>query len=736
LLSCDNVQWTFGDGSTSESETSARNTYSAPGTYQVTLVVSNEFGTSSPATANITIVAAPSSCSIAPHEGNILIKYHGLESGCRDSNVTPCKKNEQINFEAGKFGYDFQSCDTFEWTWGDGSAKSTAQNPSHVFTANGNSFTVSLKVANANGGATVTREVSFGQSTPTQPQPVLTFDNFPSAGTKNKPVTFKVNSNIDATGWTWSFGDGTPDDTSQSGSTAKTKSITHTFASAGQFTVRVFARNAAGAASDTPGAVQAKITVTEAPPEPEYRYLLPVVTHIGGQGGSTWRTDVQIYSQDPTVSPAKPLTMTALLRDNVLGEITRTLEVPSSTYIYEDFMRVFYNGNGSGPVIITAKGQYAPQIWTRTYNQTEAGTFGQFIPAIRIDDAGAGSAFGDGKYYLAGLRHDDSYRTNFGLVNPNSSAVNVQMRVYDDQGLPLGTFTRTLQSFQLDQFPIVGPGALSSITNTRPFSIEIEVPSGQWLIAYASLINRGSNDPVFLQAVRESELASADYRSIVLPGVGHTGDWRSDVTVFNPNGRKINVDLAYHDGAGVKRGEALGVPIGAGEFLQYNDLLHQGVFGTVPDGVGILRVTVPESIAADRFPLVVARTFNDNGTGKTFGQGITGFAVPRANVKPNKPALIPAVRDNTKFYTNVGLTNTTNAVVNATVKLLDPGTGAEVKSVGFTLQPYQSIVGRYTLDGRDNASLKVEADGNIWAFVSIIDKFTFDPEYVPATPLQ
>ncbi|HET8799523.1 MAG TPA: hypothetical protein VFO89_17685, partial [Thermoanaerobaculia bacterium] len=66
----------------------------------------------------------------------------------------------------------------------------------------------------------------------------------------------------------------------------------------------------------------------------------------------------------------------------------------------------------------------------------------------------------------------------------------------------------------------------------------------------------------------------------------------------------------------------------------------------------------------------------------------------------------------------------------------DPGTGAEVKSVGFTLQPYQSIVGRYTLDGRDNASLKVEANGNIWAFVSIIDKFTFDPEYVPATPLQ
>lgn len=732
LQTCDNVAWDFGDGHTSTSRSLSRNTYGAAGTYVVTLVVSNDFGTSTPVTQSLTIVPAQTNnnCSATPSESNIYVKYEGTTSGCRDSNTVVCQKGETINFKIGTFGYSVQSCDTIEWTFGDGSANSNSQTPGHAYTAAGSSFLVSLKVTNPNGTATVTDTVPFENVTNTKPLPVLTYENFPTTGVKGKVATFKVNSDISATGWTWSFGDGSADDTSQSSTVATSRTITHTFTKTGQFSVRVTARNAEGAATDTPGSALNKIQIADAPAEPEYKYLLPVVTHAGGQNGSSWRTDVQIYSQDPTVSPSKPLTMSAVLRD-----MTRTLEIPSSTYIYEDFMRIFTTGNDSGPVIITTKGTYAPQIWTRTYNQTADGTFGQFIPAIRIDDAGAGSSFGDGKYYLAGLRHDGRYRTNLGFVNPNATSVNIAVHVYDDQGVALGSFNRTLGSFEFAQFPIDAANALGKAP-TRPFSVEIEVPSGQWLIAYASFIDGGSNDPVFIQAVRESELASADYRSIIVPGVGHVGDWRSDVTVFNPNGRKINVDLTYHDGSGAKRGEALNVPIGAGEFLQYDDLLHQGVFGSVADGVGILRVIIPDTITADRFPLATARTYNDAGTGKTYGQGIGAFAQARANVKPNKPALIPAVRDNTKYYTNIGLTNTTATPVTVTVKLLDPATGAELKAVPYSLGAYQSIVGPYTLDGRDNASLRIEATGNVWAFASIIDKTTKDPEYVPATPLQ
>jgi hypothetical protein len=264
------------------------------------------------------------------------------------------------------------------------------------------------------------------------------------------------------------------------------------------------------------------------------------------------------------------------------------------------------------------------------------------------------------------------------------------------------------------------------------------VPDGQWLIAYCSFIDGGSNDPVYMQAIRESQLSSADFRNGIIPGVGHIGAWRSDVTIFNPNFETLTVDLAYHDQSGAKKGEALAVPIRAGEFLQYDDLLKQGVFGNVPDSLGMLRVTVPASITTPLFPMTFARTYNDNGSGKTYGQGIRGFAAAQANVKPGKPGLIPGVRKTGRYRTNVGLTNVTDAQVTVTVKVLDPSSGASIRESQFVLKAFESIVAPdVSLEGRENASIRVEATGgNVWAFCSIIDGGTSDPEYVEAITLQ
>jgi hypothetical protein len=402
-------------------------------------------------------------------------------------------------------------------------------------------------------------------------------------------------------------------------------------------------------------------------------------------------------------------------------------------------MRVFTNGNDSGPVVITVRSQYAPQIWTRTYNQTDTGTFGQYIPAVRIDAAaGSGSAFGSGKYYMAGLRHDAQFRTNLGFLNPNAQTINATVKVFDDQQLQVGQFTLQLPQYELQQFPITAAHAVPNLKPDRPFSVEIEVPPGQWLIAYASYIDNASGDPMTLSAVRESELGLTDYNNIVLPGVGHVGEWRSDVTIFNPYSKSVVLDLAYHDQTGAKVAETKSVLVRQGEFVQYKDLIKQGIFGSLPDSLGILRITVPGEFPPAIYPLVFARTYNDKGTGKTFGQGIGGFAAARANVKPGKPALVAGIRSNSKYYTNVGLTNVSSVEVVATVKLLDPNSGAEQTLQTHTLQPNQSVVGRIAMpSGLETGSLKIEVTGgNVWAFGSIVDIGTADPEYVAATPLS
>jgi PKD repeat protein len=726
LQTCDLTSWNFGNGVTSTTKTPTY-TYNSTGNFTVSVSVSNTLGTAQGSTG-VAVVPDTTTCSGSPATSNLTIAYYGQTSGCSGTNSVLCKANETIEFYASSFGYSFQSCDRFEWNFGDGSPLKSDKDPTHIFPGTATSFNVRMRVYNSTNmtGATVSQNVAFEASVPVQPIPILTYTGFPTRGTKGMAVNFRADSNIDdTTGWVWDFGDGTAPNTSQSAVVGKTSTIAHTFASTGTYVVTASARNSKDAVTAPKGLVTASITIDETP---EYRYLL-VAGHISGQNNTAWRTDVQIYNPDPNVSATNPLRLTADFRGT-----QKTLEIANSTHIYQDFMSELVSGDANGPVIITARTQQAPQIWTRTYNQTESGTFGQFIPAIRLD-AGGGGAIGEGKYYLAGLRQDNRFRTNLGFVNPTSQAITAIVSVFDDSRFQVGQFNVQLPPFQMDQFPVTSPKGVPTLSPNRPFSLEVEVPQGQWLVAYASFIDNQSDDPVFLQAIRESELAHADYRYSVIPGVGHVGDWRSDVTIFNPASQTIAVDLAYHDQTGAKVAGAQNVVIRGGEFVQYTDILRQGVFGgELPDSLGVLRVTVPGTLLTNRFPMTFARTYNDNGSGRTFGQGIAGFAIDRPNVRPGKPALVPGIRSNAGYYTNFGLINVSHVDVVATVKVLDPVSGAESTIFQQTLSPYQSVVGPVNVTG--TASLKIESvGGNVWGFASIIDRGTLDPEYVPATPL-
>jgi PKD repeat protein len=738
LATCDTVAWTFGDN-TNTGVTSPTHRYSTTGTYLVTAVVSNSNGTAPAATREITIVVPPASggnCAIAPGPGNFSVTFTGGSSGCTFSNGTNCQVGESIEFISNNFFYTPASCDNFSWDFGDNQS-STQRNPTHTYAGNG-VFNVKLTVTNNQGNFQYTRTVTVGGGqTHTEPAPVITATSFPTAGQKGKAVTFTASSNMPTTtGWTWSFGDSTPNDTSQAGVTSQTSTITHTFNSNGNFTVKVTARNSNDTIPGAPvGTAQSQITISNAPLIPEFRYLLPVVAHARGDNNSSWRTDVQIYNPDPAVSIEKPLIMEASFKGK-----TQTLEMTKATSSYEDFLTRMVDHDDQGPVIITTKSATTPpQIWTRTYNQAQDGaTFGQFIPAIRLDTAGTGGAADTGAYFLSGLRHDNRYRTNIGFVNPNAAAVTATITVYDERRLRLGEYTQLLQPFDLVQYALKAKENEGNfkLPADAPFSVRITVPPGQWLVSYASYIDGISNDPVFLQAVRESDVASADHKVSIVPGVGHVGQWRSDVTIFNPDAEAVQFNLQYFDAAGVKKGEALGIVLDSGKFLQYGDLLKQGVFGSsVPDGVGTMKIVVTST--HDKYPMTFARTYFDDVANGTYGQGIGAFAAARANVKVNKPALIAGVRNTAHYKTNIGLLNVSAVPVTATVALLDPITGVAGGPIEYVLEPNQSLVGNFGGFGNiESGTLKITATGDVWAFASIIDKHSQDPEYVAATPAQ
>ena len=138
---------------------------------------------------------------------------------------------------------------SWAWTFGDGGT-STAQNPSHTYTAAG-TYTVSLTATNANGSD---GETKTGYITVTQPNtdpPVADFSGTPTSGDAPLNVSFTDLSTNNPTSWAWTFGDG-------GSSSAQNPSYTYT--AAGTYTVALTATNAYGSDTETKTAY---ITVTE-----------------------------------------------------------------------------------------------------------------------------------------------------------------------------------------------------------------------------------------------------------------------------------------------------------------------------------------------------------------------------------------------------------------------------------------------------------------------------------------
>ncbi len=125
----------------------------------------------------------------------------------------------------------------WSWTFGD-STSSTAQNPTHSYTAVGN-YTVALTATNAGGSNTMTK-TNYIVVTPLTP--VANFTGNPVSGTVPLAVNFTDTSTNSPTAWSWSFGDT---------NTSTVQNPTHTYSAAGDYTVALTATNAGGSNTNT-----------------------------------------------------------------------------------------------------------------------------------------------------------------------------------------------------------------------------------------------------------------------------------------------------------------------------------------------------------------------------------------------------------------------------------------------------------------------------------------------------
>jgi len=200
--------WTFGDSNTSTLQNPSH-TYSSAGTYTVALTATNAYGNNTNTKNNyITAGNAPvANFSGTPTTGNAPLAVSFTDSSTNSPTA-------------------------WSWTFGDANT-STVQNPSHTYSSTG-SYTVALTATNAYGNNTNTKNNYISV---TSGAPVANFSGTPTVGVPSLAVTFTDSSTGSPTAWSWTFGDS---------STSTAQNPSHTYTSAGNYTVALTATNAGG----------------------------------------------------------------------------------------------------------------------------------------------------------------------------------------------------------------------------------------------------------------------------------------------------------------------------------------------------------------------------------------------------------------------------------------------------------------------------------------------------------
>lgn len=175
--------WDFGDGGTSTAA-DPQHDYTAFGNYTVALTVTNPTGCSVTQTENQYININETTAGFTPDVFGFCIPLtvNFTDESISATNIT-----------------------SWNWDFGDG-ATSTVQNPQHTYTDTG-IYTVTLIIQNADGCVdTLERPNIIFAFTP----PGANFSGVPNLVCAGEEVQF-TDLSIDATDWSWDFGDGTFD---------------------------------------------------------------------------------------------------------------------------------------------------------------------------------------------------------------------------------------------------------------------------------------------------------------------------------------------------------------------------------------------------------------------------------------------------------------------------------------------------------------------------------------------
>jgi hypothetical protein len=222
--------------------------------------------------------------------------------------------------------------------------------------------------------------------------------------------------------------------------------------------------------------------------ETPYFYWAEIATHAPGLAGSLWRTDLAAKNNGSVAANVE-----FILHADSGDYSTASVIDPMAQGAFEDIVGAMGVTNDKGTLEICS--DQPLQIVTRVFNQSDEGTFGQFIDAVNTGGLETGSAA-----RLLGLRQQTgAFRTNIQVANASPDDAEVAVTLYASDGTEVGSFTMFVAAGMVAQEvePFVNYASQPDLG--WGFAM-VEVTAGEGILTSASVIDMQTNDGTTIPA--------------------------------------------------------------------------------------------------------------------------------------------------------------------------------------------------------------------------------------------
>lgn len=394
---------------------------------------------------------------------------------------------------------------------------------------------------------------------------------------------------------------------------------------------------------------------------------------------------------------------------------------PFSFLSFEDLIgKTFNSPNTFGALTSICLNDQQPLIFSRTYNQTEDGTYGQGIRAPPYDQ----TFYQGEKAFLFGLKNTSDFRTNVGFLNLEDIPIELQFQLYDEDGIEIASSSYTLPALSHLQINnIFSSLSIFKEYNSAWAKVWTDTRGGRFT-AYSSIVDNTTGDPVYLEAKPFGGYTPEDFHLVIpvlasVPGAYRT-NWKTEVVFTNSSIEENEIKLKYHP-ATREKPIIESFTLEPGKVKYYFDFLYD-VFG-IEKSFGWLEVDFSSAGL-----LLRARIYT--GESGTYGQGIQAEKKKELYLSTSPIYLLNLI-ENGDYRTNLGILNLSDEEGTFTLELIKDSLVLTQKTISIpakTLKQLNSVLSSIFEVLGDGFTLKISAlEGAICtAYLSTVDNKTGD----------